>query len=83
MPGVILLFAVCLSYVEPGVPVLTDLLDFNRRVFVYEDDMWAIKGRYETALEDNESALWTYSNGQDVLQLLIVSKICFLFYFKN
>ena len=45
--------------------------------------MWAIKGRYETALEDNESALWTYSNGQDVLQLLIVSKICFVFYFKN
>ena len=64
-------------YIELWCRFLYDLLDFNRRVFIYEDDMWAIKGRFETALEDNESVLWTYDNGQDILRLLIVSMICF------
>ena len=32
-----------------------------------------MKGRYETALEDDEDAVWTYENGQDILQFFIVS----------
>ena len=48
-------------------------VDDNQRVFVYEDDMWTIKGRYERALEDNEDAIWTYENGQDILRFMIVS----------
>jgi hypothetical protein len=36
------------------------LLEFNQRVFVYEDGNWAAKGRYETALEDNDDILWTF-----------------------
>ena len=35
--------------------------------------MWTIKGRYERALEDNEDAIWTYENGQDILRFMIVS----------
>jgi hypothetical protein len=49
------------------------LLEFNQRVFVYEDGNWAAKGRYETALEDNDNIMWTFDE-LDTLHLLIVSK---------
>jgi hypothetical protein len=38
-----------------------------------------VKGRYETALEDDEDLTWSYENGQDLVRLLLVS---ILFYFK-
>ena len=56
------------------------LLELNSRVFVYEDDTWAVKGRYENALEDNDDAMWMFDKGFDVLHLLIVSKLYFFFY---
>jgi len=56
-------------------------LDQNQRVFVYEDNEWTVKGRYETALEDDEDAIWTYENGGDLLRFLIVSNL--LFFFKK
>ena len=49
------------------------MLEFNQRVFVYEDSNWAAKGRYETALEDNDDISWTFDE-LDTLHLLIVSK---------
>jgi hypothetical protein len=49
------------------------LLEFNQRVFVYEDGNWAAKGRYKTALEDNNDISWTFDE-LDTLHLLIVSK---------
>lgn len=52
--------------------------DSNQRIFVYEDDMWAVKGRFETALEDDDDAVWTFANGQDILQVLLVCKKIFL-----
>ena len=48
-------------------------VDDNRHVFVYEDDMWTVKGRYEHALENDDEVSWTYENGQDVLRFLLVS----------
>jgi hypothetical protein len=56
-------------------------LEFNQRVFVYEDDTWAAKGRYENALEDNDHALWSFDNGQDTLHMLIVSQL-YYFHFQ-
>jgi hypothetical protein len=49
------------------------LLEFNQRVFVYEEGNWAAKGRYETALEDNDNIMWTFDE-VDTLHLLIVSE---------
>ena len=49
-------------------------VDDNHRVFIYEDDMWTIKGWYDHALEDDdEDVSWTYENGNDVLRFLLVS----------
>ena len=55
--------------------LLIVVLDHNQRVFVYEDDVWTMKGRYETALEDDEDAVWTYESSQDILRLFIVSNL--------
>jgi hypothetical protein len=57
------------------------LVEFNRRVFVYEEDLWAVKGRFETALENDDDVLWAHDNGQDILRLLIVSPLLFNFTF--
>ena len=43
--------------------------ELNQHIFVYDDDEWMIKGRYQTAFEDNEDITWTYENGQDILTL--------------
>lgn len=48
-------------------------LELNSRIFVYEDDTWAIKGRYDNALEDDEDVAWTFDDGHDILRLLVVS----------
>jgi hypothetical protein len=53
--------------------LLIFLVDDNRRVFVYEDDMWTVKGRYEHAIENDDDVSWTYENGHDVLRFLLVS----------
>ena len=48
--------------------------------------MWAVKGRFETALEDNDDAVWTFVDGQDILQVLVVRKFFFLLFiliFRN
>ena len=48
-------------------------LDDNHRIFVHEDDMWTVKGRYNHALEDDDDVSWTYEKGNDVLRFLLVS----------
>ena len=55
--------------------LLIVVLDHNQWVFVYEDDVWTMKGRYETALEDDKDAVWTYESSQDILRLFIVSNL--------
>jgi hypothetical protein len=59
------------------------LLELNSRIFVYEDDTWAIKGRYEDALEDNDDVTWIFDSGQDKLHLLVVSNLSFKNKFSN
>ena len=49
------------------------IIDDNYRVFVYKEEMWTIKGQYETALEDNGKATWSYENGQDIMHFLVIS----------
>jgi len=50
-------------------------LEQNQRVFVYEDNIWSVRGRYEAAIEENEAVDWVVANHQFNLKLLIV---CFL-----
>lgn len=66
-----------LIYVEQKI--FYTLLELNQRIYVYEDDTWAAKGRYETALEDNDDAMWTFdeSLNLDVLYVLVVSESYF------
>lgn len=53
--------------------LIKNFVDDNHRIFVYEDEMWTVKGRYEQALESDEDVCWTYENGQDILRFLLVS----------
>ena len=46
--------------------------DSNQCIFVYKDDMWAMKGCFETALKDDDNAVWTFVDGQDILWVLVV-----------
>jgi hypothetical protein len=59
------------------------LPEFNSHVFVYKDNTWAVKGRFENALEDDDEAMWTFDNGQDILCLLIVSELYFIIQFQT
>ena len=49
------------------------LLEFNQRVYVYEEGNWSAKGHYETALKDNDDIMWTFDE-VDTLHLLIISE---------
>ena len=42
-------------------------------MFLYENSAWNIKGRYETAMEDDEDAFWMQQDGEDLMQILVVS----------
>ena len=54
------------------------LLELNSRIFVHEDGTWAVKGRFENALEDDEDVTWTFDDGHDTLRVLIISSLYFL-----
>ena len=47
-------------------------LERNQRIFVYEDDLWAVKGWYTTAVENDDNADWKVLDDQFCLKLLIV-----------
>jgi hypothetical protein len=55
----------------------------NQRVFVYEDDLWAVKGRYEVVIEEDEEAHWSSANHEYTLKLLIVRYTTLFKYFLN
>jgi hypothetical protein len=44
-------------------------------VYVRDDDVWSIRGRYNDALEDDEGVVWQFQDGEMILPLLIVSDI--------
>jgi len=35
--------------------------------------VWNIKGRFKTAIEDDEDAMWISHDGEDILRILVVS----------
>ena len=39
-------------------------LERNQRIFVYEDNFWAVKGQYTTAVEDDDNADWKVLDDQ-------------------
>jgi hypothetical protein len=56
------------------------LLDFlksgiesNMRIHIYEENDWNIKGKYETALEDDEEVTWMKIDRNYVLPIWLVS----------
>ena len=53
--------------------ILKIFLDDNQCIFIYEDDSWTIKGLYEDAVANDEDAVWSYENNQDIMRLLIAS----------
>ena len=49
------------------------VLDRNQCVFVYEDDMWAVKRPYQVVILEDEEVEWVPQDNGFVLRLLIVS----------
>jgi hypothetical protein len=49
------------------------VLDQNQCVFVYEDDMWAIKGPYQVVIMEDEEVEWVVQDNDFVLRLLVIS----------
>ena len=43
------------------------------RIHTYEQNEWTIKGKYETAVEDDEDILWMKINKEYVLPMWLVS----------
>ena len=54
--------------------------EFDQRVYVLENDMWAVRGRYSKAIEDDELVVWKPEHHGLVLPILIVSS-CSFFWF--
>jgi hypothetical protein len=52
------------------------VLEYNRRLYVREDNMWSVKGRYD-GLEDHETAQWEVLEGNLTLPLLMVCLFTF------
>ena len=48
------------------------ILEQNQRVFVYEDNTWAVKGCYDAAIAENDEIEWSVLQDQFRLRLLIV-----------
>ena len=52
------------------------------RIHTYEQNEWTIKGKYATAVEDNEEIIWMKINKEHVLPMWLVS-IRTSFYLNN
>ena len=50
-----------------------NFLEYNKRVFVYEEGDWSVKGRFKAALEDNDPIFWEQVNGEYSLFVALVS----------
>ena len=46
-------------------------LEQNQRVFIYEDNLWAVKGHYDAAIFDDEVE-WLVFQDKYLLMLLVV-----------
>ena len=50
-----------------------ELSEHNKRVYVYEEGEWNVKGCFQAALEDNDDISWGNENGEYNLLIAIVS----------
>lgn len=50
-------------------------LGLNPRIFVHEEDLWSMKGRYSTAITDEDPVTWQFIDGGYALPISIVSYI--------
>lgn len=55
--------------------IYTSLVDKNKRVFVYEEGNWSVKGRFDTALQVDDPILWDNEAGEYSLIVALV-RIC-------
>jgi hypothetical protein len=49
------------------------VLENNRHIYVRENSIWDLKGRYAMAVEDDDDLDWVKVNGEDVTSMLVVS----------
>jgi hypothetical protein len=49
------------------------VLENNRHIYVLENSVWDLKGRYDMAVEDDDDLDWVNVNGEDVINVLMVS----------
>ena len=64
-----------LNFIQNYFFIQKDALDNNQQIFVYEDDDWMVKGRFETAKDDVEPIQWTVQDNKYILPILLVSFI--------
>lgn len=50
-------------------------LDEEQRVYTQTGNMWDVKGRYDVALEEDTKVQWVMKDGQDILNILMVSMV--------
>jgi hypothetical protein len=49
------------------------VLENNRHIYVLENSIWDLKGRYDMAVEDDDDLDWVKVDGEDVTRMLVVS----------
>jgi hypothetical protein len=52
--------------------IFNHFLEKNQHIYIYEDDVWSIKGRYAMAIEQNDKVEWVFHKKGYVLPLRIV-----------
>ena len=56
----------------------------NSRIYVFEDETWEVKGRFNQAIKDESPAPWYMaSDNTPILTLLAVSVIIIIFVFSS
>jgi hypothetical protein len=54
---------------------LAIVLENNRHIYVLENSVWDLKGRYNMAIEDDDDLDWVTVNGENVTSMLVVGDI--------
>ena len=49
------------------------MLENNRHIYVRENSVWDLKGRYDMVVEDDDELTWVKVDGEDVMNILVVS----------
>ena len=49
------------------------MLENNHHIYVCENSVWDLKGRYDMAVEDDDELTWVKVDGEDVTNILVVS----------